>query len=84
MKMGIYYRTPPQLQGQISVGIRDIKTVYQFSTKYEFPAVGDSQYLYIAIDENAAYRWDDDKLLYYCVGRDYLEIDVINGGDSNG
>lgn len=26
------------------------------------------------------FRWDDDDLDYHCVGSDYNDIDVIDGG----
>ena len=35
-------------------------------------------------DANKSYRWDDDETRYRINGSDYNEIDVINGGESNG
>jgi hypothetical protein len=46
----------------------------------EFPTVGKVDALYVDSTENAMYRWDDVKLKYYCIGRDYKEIEFINGG----
>lgn len=55
--------------------------VKTFATLHDFPTLGDSNHMYLAINENAVYRWDEKKLKYYCVGRDYTEIEIINGGD---
>lgn len=49
-------------------------------SKANLPNIGSENTIYIVKDENAVYRWDDTNLLYYCVGRDYNEIKVINGG----
>ena len=47
-----------------------------------FPINGDSSKLYIAKNENAIYRYDDVEKKYYCVGRDYEELGLINSGTS--
>ena len=46
----------------------------------EFPVVGKVGVVYVDATENSIYRWDNTKLKYYCTGRDYKEIEVINGG----
>ena len=73
------------LNGVIGVGVRPIESdaVVQVQTKFELPTVGDPQLVYFVIGENAVYRWDAEKLLYFCSGRDYEEIDLINGGTAN-
>ena len=48
----------------------------------EFPSVGKAGELYIDISVNKIYRWDDEKLLYFCIGSDYNEIEIIDGGGS--
>ena len=48
----------------------------------EFPSIGNSGELYIDTLANKIYRWDDEKLLYFCIGSDYNEIEIINGGGS--
>lgn len=73
-----------RLSAEISVGLLGVKSTYQFGTRYDFPTVGEKDALYIAADENAAYRWNEGDLHYYCIGRDYNEIKLINGGDANG
>lgn len=55
----------------------------QVKTISELPSVGEKNGIYFVIDENATYRWDDEELKYFCVGRDYKDIDVINGGNAD-
>ena len=47
------------------------------------PSLGNTGTVYFITDENAIYRWDEDGLRYVCVGRNYEEIKIINGGDAN-
>lgn len=53
---------------------------YNGGTINDFPPVGNELCLYIAKDENKLYRWDDTAIKYYCVGSDYNDIKIINGG----
>ena len=46
------------------------------------PSFGSTGTVYFITDENAIYRWDEDGLKYFCVGRNYEEIKIINGGDA--
>lgn len=55
----------------------------QVNTLSELPSVGDVNGVYFVINENATYRWDSVNLKYECVGRDYDNIHVINGGNAN-
>ena len=55
----------------------------QVATLSALPSKGEVNGIYFVIDENATYRWDEDNLKYECVGRDYKEIKLINGGDAN-
>lgn len=48
----------------------------------EFPPLGNELCLYIAQEENKMYRWDDTDIKYYCVGSDYNDIKIINGGSA--
>lgn len=50
------------------------------TTYLEFPVVGSTDTIYIDSTHNRVYRWDDDSLKYFCVGSDYNEIDIIDGG----
>lgn len=54
----------------------------QVATLSELPSIGEKNGIYFVIDENATYRWDDTNLKYECVGRDYKEIKLINGGNA--
>lgn len=73
-----------QIGGNLNVGVLAVKSVYQFDTKFDFPTLGDVNSLYIAMNENAAYRWNETDLHYYCIGRDYLELKIISGGNADG
>lgn len=73
-----------QIRGFLNVGLLDVKHIFQYESKLNFPNVGDVNSLYIATSENAAYRWNENDLFYYCIGRDWQEIELINGGNANG
>lgn len=46
----------------------------------QLPAVGSESCLYVVKNLNKTYRWDDADNRYYCVGSDYNDINVIDGG----
>lgn len=48
------------------------------------PNVGSSSKIYIVEDENATYRWDENTVKYYCIGRNYEDIKIISGGNAAG
>lgn len=54
----------------------------QVETLANLPNVGSENTVYFVKNENATYRWDEAGLKYYCTGRDYREIKVINGGNA--
>lgn len=54
----------------------------QFVTRGDLPNIGLSNKTYFVTSENATYRWDEKKLTYFCTGRDYNEIEEINGGNA--
>lgn len=56
--------------------------VVECSTYLNFPTIGKSNTIYVAKDENATFRWDDANMKYYCTGRDYEAIEIIDGGNS--
>lgn len=78
---------PPPLYTRLSytgVQLDDALATYRFgivevNTKYDLPVVGNLNMLYITKEEHEIYRWDDDKVQYFCVGTDYRNIDVIKG-----
>ena len=66
------------------MGMLGVKSIYQFESKFYFPTIGDINSLYLSTSENAAYRWNEGDLHYYCVVRDYKEIQLIFGGNASG
>lgn len=66
-----------KVRGDINAANRVYVKELRFANHYEFPSIGDSECLYIAKDENAIYRYDDGDRAYYCVGRDYKQIEAI-------
>ena len=69
--------------GSVSGQIGKAQSVYvrelEFKNRFEFPSIGRSDMLYIALDEHAAYIFDDEQNVYHCIGRDYREIEIIQG-----
>lgn len=75
------------LHGQVSAGgpvVGSGESVQQYATYLNFPKLGKLDVVYIDKGANAIYRWNDTDLKYYCVGRDYTEIDLISGGTAHG
>ena len=69
--------------GSVSGKIGKAQSVYvrelEFANRFEFPSIGKADMLYIALDEHAAYIFDDEQNVYHCIGRDYREIEIIQG-----
>ncbi len=55
---------------------------HNYASKYEFPNQGNEAVIYIDITENKSYRWSKAELKYYCVGSDYDDVKIINGGNA--
>lgn len=53
-----------------------------YACLYDFPNAGESGTIYIAEDTDKTYRWSEEEHIYKCIGSDYNEIDIIDGGDS--
>lgn len=51
-----------------------------FYNRFEFPNVGKANMLYIAKDEKKSYIFNEEKLIYECIGSDYEEIKIIQCG----
>lgn len=65
--------------------LNDNKTeVIQEPSYLNFPNIGNPNYIYIDTTQNLGYRWDSEELKYYCFASDYNDINIINGGSSNG
>ena len=54
----------------------------QYQSKYAFPNRGDASVIYIDVKENASYRWDETTGQYVCIGTDFTQIKIINGGSA--
>lgn len=69
--------------GTVSGQIGKAQGVYvrelEFANRFEFPSIGKDNMIYVATDEHAAYIFDGEHNVYHCIGRDYREIDVIQG-----
>lgn len=71
---------------EIEGKIQDSSSTKTYSSYAAFPNVGEENVTYVAVDENAAYRWDSEageSKHYICIGRDYKEIKIIDGGDAS-
>lgn len=55
----------------------------QVNTLFDLPEIGQAGIVYIVVKENAAYRWDEEGGNFMCVGRDWMSIQCINGGDAS-
>ena len=58
-----------------SVYVREL----EFKNRFEFPSIGKADMLYIALDDKAVYIFNDEQNVYHCIGRDYREIEIIQG-----
>lgn len=56
------------------------KLVITVNTMTDLPKVGNVLCIYIDKETNRSYRWDDDDTKYYCIGSDWQDIKMINGG----
>lgn len=74
-----YYNFPFPIHAKIQ-DIKGDSGTESYSSFVDFPTVGDSHKLYIDEDEDCVYRFDSKNLRYFCVGRDYTKIQIINGG----
>lgn len=54
----------------------------QYKTRLEFPSIGSERLIYVDLSENSLWRFDAENLKYICVGRDYTELETINGGNA--
>ena len=46
---------------------------------FDFPAIGDSNTIYVDNSTGRSYKWESDELRYICIGTDYNAIDLIDG-----
>lgn len=58
-----------QISGKLSNAIVDNSKIFEYDTYEDFPRTGKSRTIYIAREENALYRWDNEEQGYYkCSG----------------
>ena len=60
--------------------IASLMKKHEYGSYLDFPLVGNSNDVYVDTSANAIYRWNNEELHYYCIGRDYQDIDIIDGG----
>lgn len=53
------------------------------NTVFDLPEQGLDNIVYIVVKDNAAYRWDENTNSYVCIGRDWMDIQRINGGNAS-
>lgn len=74
-------------KGDVQAKLRNPDKVYVkelfFSNRFEFPAVGEGDKLYIARDEHMSYYFDEDNMIYVAVGLQLEDIEIVNGGNAN-
>lgn len=58
------------------------KNVVEKQNYLVFPPVGEPNLIYIDTENNSVYRWDGNEMKYFCIGKNYENIDVISGGSS--
>ena len=77
----------PSINGIVLTGDKtsddlNISPIITASTHFNFPNVGKENVLYIAKEENKTYRYDAEDSMYYVVGSDYMDINMIDGGNA--
>lgn len=74
-------------KGNVRANLRNPDKVYVkelfFSNRFEFPAVGEGDKLYIARDEHMSYYFDEESMMYVAVGLQLEDIEIVNGGNAN-
>ena len=58
--------------------------IINYNTHYDFPAIGNENYIYKAKKESLLYQWDDEKFIYTALGANIIdeELDFIDGGSA--
>lgn len=63
------------------------QNIQNYSTHYDFPSIGNSNYLYKAESEDKIYQWNSSYLTYSVISSmegTVDDIDLIHGGNANG
>ena len=61
----------------------DPEIIITKDTSSSFPSIGEADYIYIDKSQNRVYRWDGADAKYYCIGSDWSNIQIINGGSAS-
>lgn len=56
--------------------------IKKFAKKADFPSLGNPYCLYVDMNENRSYLWDENGLHYIAIASDWHDIEVINGGEA--
>lgn len=79
-------RTPwaelPYVEGTSSTP-STLSGIVNAETHFDFPSVGDENYIYKAVAEHKIYQWDNKELRYIPISA-FDEIELIYGGNANG
>ena len=76
-------RSNGTLSAKVSTGVYEKTELKYYNSMFEFPNIGEDDYLYLDREKNKSYRWDSSQLRYICVGSDYEDIGIIEGGSAN-
>ena len=71
-----------QKMQELISGEQEIVAFQEYNSIYNFPNVGTEGVIYVSTSDNSIYRWDNDNIKYYCVGRDWTQIKKIDGGNA--
>lgn len=69
------------ISGEITVVSAQIE---EYDSFQDFPDPGKAGHLYIDREANKIYRWNATLERYLCIGSDYNDIEVIDGGNAFG
>ena len=69
---------------EVGIGGGGASCIVEATTFLEFPSVGKSSTLYVDKSANKTYRWDEELFRYLCVGSDYEDVEIIDGGTPYG
>ena len=64
-----------------------IREVINFNTHYDFPSIGDVNYIYKAYTEKKTYQWNAELERYEALDEDSFDtasVEIIHGGNANG
>lgn len=92
-KDGDYNRltNKPSINGHELIGDKNSSQLnllgefHSYVTYLEFPVVPNSGWendVFLDTTNNKIYRWDTTDMKYFCIGSNYDDIEIINGGSS--